>query len=91
MYKLVLQDVTKRMRARSSTVKKGKCLCSLWNEVRPVLIAPSGRRAPGAEKTLNVLTRLFIILHFCKIRSSALLSKGFCVCVNLSSLRRLFM
>lgn len=38
---------------RSSAVKKGKCLCSLWNEVRAVLIAPSGRGAPGAEKTLK--------------------------------------
>lgn len=73
MYKLELQDVTKRMRARSSAVKKGKCLCSLWNEVRPVLIAPSGSGAPGAEKTLKIpnvcsLYSIFVkyvLVHYC--------------------------
>lgn len=73
MYKLELQDVTKRMRAPSSAVKKGKCLCSLWNEVRPVLIAPTGRGAPGAEETLKIpnvcsLYSIFVkyvLVHYC--------------------------
>lgn len=70
MYKLELQDVTKRTQARGTALKKCNCLCLLWNEVRPVL-------------TLNVPTCLFLILHFCTICFRALLSKGFCVCVQL--------
>lgn len=83
MFTLELLDVTKRMQAPSTALEKDKCLCLLWNEVKPVLIAPSGRRVSGAEKTLNVLTCRFLILHLCKICLSALLSIGFCVCVKL--------